>query len=195
MRDDGSQPGKELVMDQKKIGSYLKELRKEKGITQEQFAEIFGVSGRTVSRWETGSNMPDLGVLIEIADYYGIELRDLLVGERRSEKMNKEMKETVLKVADYSNEEKKKLSKRMCVLFIAGAILFTIYVVLETFFVTGTSIGPFPVDGPLISFCKGFALGFAYSMMIAGVLYTSGCLAKIKAYKKRLMNRIFTKLP
>ena len=41
-------------MDQKKIGSFLKELRKEKNITQEQLAENIRVSGRTVSRWETG---------------------------------------------------------------------------------------------------------------------------------------------
>lgn len=41
-------------MDAKKIGAFLKRLRKEKGITQEQLAEIMGVAGRTVSRWETG---------------------------------------------------------------------------------------------------------------------------------------------
>lgn len=44
-------------MDQKKIGSFLKELRKENGITQEQFAENLNVSGRTVSRWETGGSL------------------------------------------------------------------------------------------------------------------------------------------
>ena len=43
-----------LDVDQMKIGSFLKELRKEKGITQEQLAEALNVSGRTVSRWETG---------------------------------------------------------------------------------------------------------------------------------------------
>ena len=176
-------------MDQKKIGGFLKEMRKQKGVTQEQLAEILGVSGRTISRWETGSNLPDLDVLIEIADYYSVELRELLEGERRSENMDEEMKETVLKVADYSNEEKQKLSKRMCALFAAGAVLFTIYLILETFFVTGTSIGPFPVDGPFISFCKGYALGFAYSMMIAGVLYTSGCLAKIRAFKRKMFRK------
>lgn len=41
-------------MDQKKIGRFLKELRKEKVITQEQLVEKIKVSGRTVSRWETG---------------------------------------------------------------------------------------------------------------------------------------------
>lgn len=44
-------------MDQKKIGSFLKELRKEKNVTQEQLAEILGVSSRTVSRWETGVSL------------------------------------------------------------------------------------------------------------------------------------------
>lgn len=41
-------------MNQIKIGGFIKELRKEKGFTQEQFAEKFNVSRRTVSRWETG---------------------------------------------------------------------------------------------------------------------------------------------
>ena len=76
-------------MDQKKIGGFLKVLRKEKGITQEQLAELFGVSGRTVSRWETGTNMPDLDLLIRISDYYNVEIKEILDGERKSESMNK----------------------------------------------------------------------------------------------------------
>ena len=51
-----------VEVDQVKIGNFLKKLRKEKGITQEQLAEILNVSGRTVSRWETGNNMPDISV-------------------------------------------------------------------------------------------------------------------------------------
>lgn len=59
-------------MDQKKIGAFMKNLRKEKGVTQETLAETLGVTGRTISRWETGSNMPDLDILIQIADYYNV---------------------------------------------------------------------------------------------------------------------------
>lgn len=44
-------------MDQKKIGRFLKTLRKEKNITQEVLAETLNVSGRTVSRWETGGSL------------------------------------------------------------------------------------------------------------------------------------------
>ena len=74
-------------MDQKKIGSFLKELRKEKGLTQEQLAELVYVSDRTVSRWETGSNLPSLDILIRISDYYNVELSEILDGERKSGKM------------------------------------------------------------------------------------------------------------
>ena len=61
-------------MDQQKIGQFLRECRKEKGITQEQLAEMLGVANRSVSRWENGSNLPDLDILIEMADYYDVEL-------------------------------------------------------------------------------------------------------------------------
>ena len=98
-------------MDAKKIGTFLRELRKEKGLTQEQLAEVLNVSGRTVSRWETGTNMPDLSVLIQIAEFYEVEVKEILDGERKGEIMDKELKETLSKVADYNSMEKEKVLK------------------------------------------------------------------------------------
>ena len=101
-------------MDQKKTGYFLRELRKTKGLTQEQLAEHLNVSGRTVSRWETGTTMPDLDLLIELADLYDIDIRELIDGERKNEEMDKETKDTLKKVADYAEKEKKMLAERMC---------------------------------------------------------------------------------
>ena len=79
-------------MEQQKIGSFLKELRKEQNLTQEQFAEQLGVSGRSVSRWETGINMPDISLLVEIAEFYDVSISEIIDGERKSGKMNEEVK-------------------------------------------------------------------------------------------------------
>jgi len=99
-------------MDQVKIGGFLRELRKEKGLTQEQLAEQFNISRRSVSRWETGTNMPDVGLLIELADFLDVDIREIIDGERKSEDMDKE-KETLKKVAEYADIEKAKLQKRV----------------------------------------------------------------------------------
>lgn len=65
-------------MDQKKIGKFLKELRKEKGITQEEFAEMLNVSGRTVSRWETGAATPDVKYVISMSKFFGVTTDQIL---------------------------------------------------------------------------------------------------------------------
>ena len=69
-------------MDQKKIGRFIGEMRRERELTQEALAERLGVSGRTVSRWETGRNMPDYSVLKELCDALGVSVNELLEGER-----------------------------------------------------------------------------------------------------------------
>lgn len=170
-------------MDIKSIGSFLKELRKEKGLTQEQFAEIMYVSNRTVSRWETGRNAPDLDILIKISEYYDVSLSEILEGKRKGENMNNEMKENILKVADYSNEEKIKILKRMHILFIVGLCTFLIYF--------ATLIYEPENPSNLFELIRGLSLGISFGMIINGVIMTSKYRAKIVAFKQRLlkMNR------
>ena len=67
-------------MDQKKIGQFLKTLRKEKNITQEVLAETLNVSSRTISRWETGNNMPDISLLIELSQFYHVSISEIIDG-------------------------------------------------------------------------------------------------------------------
>jgi transcriptional regulator with XRE-family HTH domain len=164
-------------MDQKKIGSFLKELRKEKNVTQQQFAEIIGVSNRTVSRWETGSNMPDLDIVMQIADFYEVDLREILDGERKSEKMDNELKETVLKVADYSNEEKMRLTKRTNRLFVVGIMMYLIFLLADLSGVLNATAYENMVD---------LVLGLSLGILIVGAIYTSSVFLKIRSIKKRM---------
>ena len=167
-------------MNQIKIGNFIKELRKEQKLTQEQLAEKFGVARRTVSRWETGSNMPDLDILIEMADFFDVDLREILDGERKSEKMNQELKETVLKVAEYSNEEKKRSTRVVLIYFVLGIIALVSNLAME--FVE------LP-DSFLVGFLEGSTISLAIGAMIMGILYATGMLSKVFAFKRRLLGK------
>lgn len=115
-------------MDQIKIGAFLKELRKEKNLTQEQLAERLNVSGRTVSRWETGSNMPDIGLLIEIAELYDVSIPEIVNGERKSENMDQETRDTAIKMAEYSQNEVRS-GKQMVIGYLLS--LFGIFIIIS----------------------------------------------------------------
>ena len=170
-------------MDLIKVGAFLQTLRKEKGLTQEQLAEQVGVARRTVSRWETGSNMPDLDILLELADFYSVDLREILDGERKSEQMNEQLKETVLQVADYSNEEKARLLKRMHWMFIAGLIGFIVFLVITLLGLDTVS----PYEG-----IGSFGLGIAFGMIVIGVIFTSRYASRIREFKMRLLGKDMT---
>ena len=118
-------------MDQQKTGEFLRSLRKEKGLTQEQLAEKFYVSSRTVSRWETGSNMHDLGVLIELADYYDVDIREIIDVERKNGDMDKETKDTLKAAAAYAEDKQKKRDARSSIMTsIAYSIMIINYAAL-----------------------------------------------------------------
>ena len=163
-------------MNQQKTGGFLKELRKEKGITQEQLAEVFGVSSRTVSRWENGVNMPDLSLLAEIADYYNVDIREIIDGERKSENMDKEIKETVLKAAEYTDNEKMVLLKRIRKESISGTIALAVYLIIKVFDLSAKSY--------LLEIVGTAALIIVALTPIMITLYTSGLLGRINAPKK-----------
>ena len=164
-------------MDMQRIGAFLKELRKEKELTQEQLAETLSVSRRTVSRWETGSNMPDLDLLTEMADLYQVDLRELLNGERKKEPMDTELKETVLQVAEYEKRRAARIVRIYFVLGIVSLIANAVIIMTET------------EKAPLTEFLKGGTFALALIAMVFGILYTTGAMMKIQAFKLCLFGK------
>lgn len=168
-------------MNQIKIGCFLKNLRKEKGITQEQLAEAFSVSNRTVSRWENGNNMPDLDILVGLSDYFGVELRELLDGDRKGEKMGEETKETALKAVNYSNSEAEKSNKRVYICNGIALLLLVMYLAFEDVNAL-LNLSFLPI---ILNVLQGMALG----MILVGLVFSSKYGAKLKSFKKRIMMR------
>ncbi len=163
-------------MDQVKIGEFLKNLRKEKGLTQEQLAEQFNVSRRSVSRWETGSNMPDLSVLVELAEFYDVDIKEIIDGARKSEMMNEEVKEVAVKMADYAVEQKSRLLIWVRRISLVGVVLMAVILGLQSFNYE-PGIGTF--------LCYVFSV-LSFAVMVILALYTNGLLEE-NAKRKKLV--------
>ncbi len=80
-------------MDIQKIGEFLKELRKQNNMTQEQLGERVGVTNKTISRWETGKYMPPIECLKLLSDIYHISINEIVTGEKLNEENYKEAAE------------------------------------------------------------------------------------------------------
>ena len=159
-------------MNQKKVGLFLKTLRKEKNITQEVLAETLNVSSRTISRWETGSNMPDISLLVELSEFYQVSIPEIINGERKSEKMNQETKDTAIKMAEYSknelNTERRKIISALLMIF-----------------------GVFIIISALAIFPNESSWGSIYAI-IGGAILTVGIYFRIKSVLVKRISRILS---
>ena len=163
-------------MDMLKMGDYLKKLRNEKGLTQEELSEKFGVTRRSVSRWETGYNLPDIDILIEMSDFYNVELKDLLQGGNNN--MDNKEKETAILVDDYNKTNNNKSYKVVLVYLSLGIICLIINQTLSMIDLPSTF---------WVGFAKGATAGLSLVSLIFAILYITGKLNSIKNAKRRII--------
>ena len=161
-------------MDQKKIGRFLRSLRNEKGLTQEQLAAHFNTTSRSVSRWETGSSLPDISLLVDLADFYDVDVRELIDGERKSDMMDSEIREVADKMADYAGNEKDKLLRFIQIAGVIGVFVSLLVIVLQI-------VGYEPDFKRFITIVVSFI-----SLVITATitLYVTGILKRIAKHKK-----------
>ena len=70
------------------IGEQIQELRIQKGLTQEQLAEMLEVSRQSVSKWELGQAMPDIDRIIRMSELFGVSTDKLLLRDAKAEQVN-----------------------------------------------------------------------------------------------------------
>lgn len=102
------------------LGNKIKQLRLQKGITQDTLAKVLNVSYQTISKWETNASMPDIQLLPEIAVYFGCSIDDLfdLSEQARFERIENMMDmQEILNAEEFAQAEqflKSKLGKGVC---------------------------------------------------------------------------------
>lgn len=111
-------------MDTKKVGIFLKHLRSERGLTQEQLGERIGVTNKTISRWETGNYLPPAECLILLSEIYGVSINEILAGERVAREEFVEIAEkNITSTLKELEKDYQKFEKRMIGILILTAML------------------------------------------------------------------------
>ena len=145
-------------MDQEKIGSFLAENRKAKGFTQIEFAEKLGVSNKSVSRWETGKNMPDVSLFLPICDALDISVNEFLIGERITTQENKRADEILVETIKASNKKLKS----------AQIVIYILAVLVNALFMIGVPLTATPSDAMAVPLAA--LLGGAVSALLLSCL-------------------------
>ena len=107
-------------VDLRRMGAFLRQLRCEQGVTQEALAERLGVSARTVSRWENGTTMPDLVMVVELAKAFGVSIPELVGGGRKEPAMDAATEETARTMATDGEHEVRARRKRTVAAMLAA---------------------------------------------------------------------------
>lgn len=103
------------------FGNRLYELRKQKGMSQEELAGRLDVTRQTVSKWEVGDSTPDMEKLIALGELFGISLDELVLGKVP---VTTKLDELGAKVMTADN--KKKAKKGLKIALIAAAAVLAV---------------------------------------------------------------------
>ena len=147
-------------MNAKKVGEFLFELRKENQLTQEQLAEKLGVSNRSVSRWENGTTMPDLPMLLRICREFNVSISELIRAERKD--TDSDMDKNIPVILQLADRDKEQKAKKVNGFFALGALFLCGIILYDLARLTGAAAFPALSAGKIgILFVLGLLFEFA----------------------------------
>ncbi len=146
-------------MDQIKTGQFISQMRKEKGLTQRQLADELLISDRTVSKWETGKGMPDVSLMMPLCEILGINVNELLSGEKLSdEEYRQKAEENIVNILGEKKTNIKKLLTSGTIFIISGIATGLNFVAIASGNLNGKAAIMLAVSA-IITAVLGIALG------------------------------------
>ncbi len=154
-------------IDKQAFAAFLTELRKEKGWTQKDLAEKLFVSDKAVSKWERGLSLPDISLLIPLAEALGVTVTELLEGKRleNPKTMEPEAVERLVKKAlSLSGEDGEHSDKKRRAVIFAGILAASVLLWVIDFLLIRR---PCTTEYTLLLFCAmaAFFGGYAWIFM------------------------------
>jgi len=130
-------------MDQEKIGKFIKDARKAKGLTQEELGEKLGVSEKSISNWENGRNMPDLSLFESLCNELNISVNELIRGEKISDKeLKNKTDENIIETINYSNKIVNERNKKISIIMVLLGLFVSIFsIVIDSIDTSITVLG------------------------------------------------------
>ena len=118
-------------MDLIKIGKFIANSRKEKNMTQEELAEKLYITDQAVSKWERGLSLPDADKMLDLCNILGINVNELLNGEKIDMKnYEKKTEELLVELAKQEELKNRKLMRAMWTILITSSIFYIAIIVL-----------------------------------------------------------------
>lgn len=128
-------------MNNVKTGNLIKQLRKEKGLTQKDLAEQLGITDKAISKWERGLSSPDIALLEELSQILDITVLELIKGKRlKKEITNKDIIETIKYSRKSALKDIKKIYKAFSCVIIGLIIIFIIITNIKSIMLEHTTI-------------------------------------------------------
>lgn len=118
------------IINSKKTGNFIFELRKEKHMTQEELSKLIPISRQAVSKWERGETIPDSATLLKLSEIFNVSINEILYGEKILKNDNELNEKILLNIYEDRNITKRKIK------FMFLALLLLLIAFLLYYFIT-----------------------------------------------------------
>ena len=123
-------------MNQIKIGEFISAQRKKKNLTQAALAEKLGITDRAVSKWERGKGLPDVSLMLDLCEIFGITVNELLSGEEISmENSNQKNEQLLLDMAKELEQKNKTIWSSMWAIMIVSMTALFAGIMISAFLI------------------------------------------------------------
>lgn len=175
-------------MDQKRIGAFIAQCRREKNLTQMQLAGLLGITSQAVSKWETGLSVPDSSMLVSLAEELDVSVSTLLGEAVQEERLNEGNLKSISEKLEIINLQliKRSEMRMRTIRYLFISVCTIIVTVFIAFAAINSEYLTWNFNNPELAVAGTFLHGFEFLFVrLAPFVFIGSVIGIIVTYKKR----------